>query len=323
LDGDTPLSVACYEERVDVVDYLVRCCGATVNVRGVRGDTPIHIAVSNCGLNVCEQLIAFGADVDATNDENETALHICARQGRLDVLPSLLCHAKRLDQVALYGNTPLKNLIENVDMADKLEMAVVMIKAGCDVYKSFDAIKSPSSSSPLDYLLRLPQSQRRIVDEQQQQHQHQHSTENDDHDEEMLVDFVYNELDEFMLIESSPATSAQHTQTHNNSHSISTKVSINGLVRLIECLIKAGYEPTESDVKRYKENFWTTNEQQLNNTEAKRRMDELILQGGARMPRLLTDLCRKKLRACLAKPIVSSLNLLSIPISLKSFICLE
>jgi ankyrin repeat protein len=296
MDGDTPLSVACYEERSEVIDYLLRC-GAIVNMRGIRGDTPIHVAVSNCDLGVCEQLVAFGANVDAINDENETALHICARQGRLDVLPTLLRYAKRLDQVAQYGNTPFKSLIENIDMTEKLEMALIMIKTGCDVNRSFNAV----DPSPLEYLLKLRHSQR-------------FDRSRESNDEEMLIEYVYNELDEFVLIESSPAA-----QTLAQSQSISTTVSIDTLIRLIECLIKAGYEPTERDVKHYKENFWTYDKEY--NKVAKCCMDQLIVQRC--MPRSLSDLCRIAIRSCLTRPIINSLNLLKIPISLKSFICLE
>ena len=160
IDGDTPLTVACYEEKPEVIKYLLER-GAQVNKPGVRGDSPLHIAVSNCNNSVVSELIRRGALVDALNMDNETPLHIATRQNSLAILESLCWRATQLNGLSNYGNTPFRNLLENLSNSGvKLGMAACLIRAGCDVRKSF--LQSVDSigvchfnSSPLECLFKF------------------------------------------------------------------------------------------------------------------------------------------------------------------------
>ena len=153
VDGDTPLTVACYEEKSAVIEYLVEK-GAWVNRQGIRGDTPIHIAVSNCSNQIVQMLIRRGADVDALNNERETPLHVAARRSRFEIIETLLRHSTQLDCVSSYQNTPFKNLLENLHV-EKLRMAIALVKYGCDVNKSFIDEKG-RNSSPLQLIFDMP-----------------------------------------------------------------------------------------------------------------------------------------------------------------------
>ena len=132
IDGDTPLSVACYEEKTHVITYLLNH-GATVNKHGIRGDTPLHIAVSNCTNHSVIELIEHGAQVDALNHHNETPLHIVTRQNRFEILRTLLTYATRLDICSYFNKrTPFKNLMDDIQI-DKLGMGIMLVRAGCNV----------------------------------------------------------------------------------------------------------------------------------------------------------------------------------------------
>lgn len=160
IDGDTPLAVACYENKSQVISYLLQH-GAQVNKKGIRGDTPLHIAVANCDNNVVSELILYGANPDAINNDNETPLHIVLKHNNLETLQSLLKVVRNLDECSYFGTkTPFKYLMENLSV-DKLRMGICLVKAGCDVNKGFSGEKieviyyNSVFDSPFSYIFKL------------------------------------------------------------------------------------------------------------------------------------------------------------------------
>lgn len=157
MDGDTPLSVACYENKPDIIELLIRH-QARVNTAGIRGDTPLHIAVSNCGDQVVERLIERGAHVDALNEDNETPLYVMAsRHSSYKKFQSLLRHAVNLDAESIKEHrTAFKVLIESKQI-EKLDVAACLILAGCDVNKSFHR-SALNTDTAFQHLLKIPRN---------------------------------------------------------------------------------------------------------------------------------------------------------------------
>jgi len=62
------------------------------NSGGHNGVTPLHCAAMEGHKDVAELLLAYKADVNATNNSNETPLHYAAMAGRMDVAELLLAH---------------------------------------------------------------------------------------------------------------------------------------------------------------------------------------------------------------------------------------
>lgn len=218
IDGDTPLSVACYENKTKVVEYLLNK-GGLVNKKGIRGDTPLHIAVANCSNHVCILLLDHGADPDSTNNDQETPLHIAIRHGHKDILETLLKKSKNLDQASIYGGrTAFKCLIENLSV-DKIKMAIDIIRAGCDVNKGFSGVKEDRGydifvESPFEYIFKLTKNKFRFA--------HQIN--------------LFGNLD-------------------SKNESGLSQIGIKQMVILVSMLIKSGYKLNKNDMSLY-ESSW-------------------------------------------------------------------
>lgn len=287
IDGDTPLAVACYEEKTKVISYLLNN-GSQVNKKGIRGDSPLHIAVANCNNNVVVELLEHGANPDALNNENETPLHIVIRHNRCEILQTLLSVCKSLDQCSLFGNrTAFKYLIENLTV-DKIKMALLLIKAGCDVNKSFSGTTINTENirlvflhshfdSPFEFIFRLSKSKFKF----------------------------YQQMSYF----GAPSQN-QEDQLSN--------AAIGLLVNLVVLVIEAGYRISLADYKLFQDS-WLFNHLATNDLNTFNYVNSIFL-SCLNGPNSLANLCRIRIRSILNKPIETSISMLNIPKQLKSFI---
>ena len=301
LDGDTPLSVACYEDKNQVIRFLLQNDACRVNTRGIRGDTPLHIAVSNCSNDIVQMLIEKGADVDAVNNENETPLHIAARHSRIDTIQTLLRHAKRLDVVSKYKMTAYKNLVVSLQ-AEKIMMAVSLMKAGCDTSLSFNDQEQLAQDHGADELRH--QSTSMIPSSEVSPFEH-------------IMKFcdetchqIARHLDPLnALIWESLKPAIQSGQPDLNRVLAAT-------VNAIQLLIKSGYKPTQLDKDRYLESHFRSS---FRSSNLGNRLEKL-LGVKSNSPARLVDICRLEIRRRVHKPLSSSISQLEIPRHLQSFL---
>lgn len=80
--GDTPLIQACYHGNLQVVDDLIHH-GANVNVKDKSGLTPLITAVWQCHTEVVLSLLAAGADPNAHDNSGSTVLMYAQKQLRI------------------------------------------------------------------------------------------------------------------------------------------------------------------------------------------------------------------------------------------------
>jgi ankyrin repeat protein len=66
--GNSPLSAATYQQRLDVVRLLIER-GADVNQGDNAGFTPLHLAAANGYLEIARRLLDAGADANARTGE--------------------------------------------------------------------------------------------------------------------------------------------------------------------------------------------------------------------------------------------------------------
>lgn len=66
------------------------------------------------------------------NHDNETPLHIAARQSRVEIINELLDKSLMINTQSLIGHTPFRSVIEYLSIA-KIDAAIQMIRMGCDV----------------------------------------------------------------------------------------------------------------------------------------------------------------------------------------------
>ena len=86
----TALWIACHRGEVDAINVLLNA-RANPNIVSPEGNTCLHHAVHRrCCKEIFQALIDHGVDVNATNNDNETALLMASRQGTLAAMNALL-----------------------------------------------------------------------------------------------------------------------------------------------------------------------------------------------------------------------------------------
>lgn len=110
--GETPLLVAAAEGQTDIVEMLIRS-GAGVNRKAVgdeedegAGWTALMVAAMGDHEEVVRQLLAAGADPEATNDAGETALDIARSRDSMKALRLLEVASLEPTRDAGMGETP-------------------------------------------------------------------------------------------------------------------------------------------------------------------------------------------------------------------------
>ena len=300
-EGDTPLSVACYENKPDVIALLLEQPHVSVNTHGVRGDTPLHIAVSNCSLSVVVRLLRRGARVDALNHDNETPLHIATRQENAQVVDALLAFATRhtLDTISSNGGgsggaTAFRSLVSPVLHICKMDMAASMIRHGCDVSKSFEKL-----SSPLGALVeQVSRKQLKFFRAIQKQHRQQ-----------------------------------PHLRTHRfflrQRHPLlyQKKPLFAHYIRLVELVLASGsYRPTHEDYAKFvHSSLYRYMGATPTLLACRARLVELVRERGLCSPAPLVHLCRTRVRSLLVavKPLHAAIDTLHIPQTLKAYLRLD
>ncbi len=107
VNGNTPLHMAvAYNKRTDVAEYLL-ANKADVNATNNNSQTPLHIAAL-WGLQPMEQLLLnHGADVNTRDKNGETPLLSAARNGKLNAVKLMLANKAEITVKDNNGNTPL------------------------------------------------------------------------------------------------------------------------------------------------------------------------------------------------------------------------
>ena len=89
--GATPLIAACQSLSDDCVDMLISC-GADANICCKDGRSPLlHVAEEgDSAAHLVPKLIEAGADVHATTEDGEGAMHLAVRDGSTKIIEALL-----------------------------------------------------------------------------------------------------------------------------------------------------------------------------------------------------------------------------------------
>ena len=103
--GQTPLCVACVNDHLDVVRYLVEQ-GADIEKCNHTGP-PIIWASSRGCLEVTRYLLEQGANRDKADDLGKTPLHFAAIHGHLEIAKLLMVYGADLNATDIYGLLPI------------------------------------------------------------------------------------------------------------------------------------------------------------------------------------------------------------------------
>ncbi|XP_052389010.1 serine/threonine-protein phosphatase 6 regulatory ankyrin repeat subunit B-like isoform X1 [Carassius gibelio] len=107
-DGQTALHIAVENCKSEVVQMLLGF-GANVQLRGGKArETPLHIAARvKEGEQVAEMLLKSGADVNAEQENGESAMHVAARHGALQMIRALIQEGGDVTWKSKVGENPL------------------------------------------------------------------------------------------------------------------------------------------------------------------------------------------------------------------------
>ena len=110
--GFTPLHHACEKGVLAVVEAFK----SQLEVEDIREiqtsdteNTPLHIACmsGDSSLDIVKYLIEQNTNVDATNQNGENPIHICASKGFMQLTQELLKRGANVDVQDTWGRTPL------------------------------------------------------------------------------------------------------------------------------------------------------------------------------------------------------------------------
>ncbi|XP_066998891.2 uncharacterized protein [Anabrus simplex] len=110
LKGSTPLHGAVDGENAAIVLYLLKC-GANPSASDSNGITPLHKAVKNRSLKVLKLLLKYGALTTAIDNLGDTPLHKVAILGNPDAVKPLICYGSPISALNKDGNTALHEAV--------------------------------------------------------------------------------------------------------------------------------------------------------------------------------------------------------------------
>jgi ankyrin repeat protein len=94
--GNTPLHIAAWHGKLDVVKYLVDNCNGNVEAGDKYGRTPLHFACWNGTINVVKYLIEdCGASIDTATRFGFRAIHYAVYGNNISIVRYLMTNAKR------------------------------------------------------------------------------------------------------------------------------------------------------------------------------------------------------------------------------------
>jgi len=136
---DDGLLVAAAYQSAAQVEELIRF-GANVDARNEKKETPLMLAASRPtsddeGPAICKILLEHGADVDAQDIKRETALHMACGKENLPVIKILLKSDPDLDIRNKQGQTPLTQPLRALRRGKQaVKVVKVLIAAGADLW---------------------------------------------------------------------------------------------------------------------------------------------------------------------------------------------
>ncbi|XP_064646401.1 serine/threonine-protein phosphatase 6 regulatory ankyrin repeat subunit B-like [Lineus longissimus] len=129
-NGLNVMHMASQSSNTDLVDYLVNSLGLDVNCRTGDNRTPLLFSSLKGNLDMFKHLISLGADVNATDKNGLSVMHMASRSSNTDLVDYLV-NSLRLDVNCRAGDDSTPLLISS--SKGNLDMFKHLISLGADV----------------------------------------------------------------------------------------------------------------------------------------------------------------------------------------------
>ncbi|XP_014650827.1 PREDICTED: 26S proteasome non-ATPase regulatory subunit 10 isoform X2 [Ceratotherium simum simum] len=148
-DSRTALHWACSAGHTEIVEFLLQL-GVPVNDKDDAGWSPLHIAASagrdeivkallGKGAQIAVMLLEGGANPDAKDHYEATAMHRAAAKGNLKMIHILLYYKASTNIQDTEGNTPLHLACDE----ERVEEAKLLVSQGASIYIENKEEKTP------------------------------------------------------------------------------------------------------------------------------------------------------------------------------------
>ncbi|GAA6108317.1 E3 ubiquitin-protein ligase MIB2 isoform X2 [Tachysurus ichikawai] len=138
-DGFSALHLAALNNHYEVAETLIKEGRCDVNIRNNRGQTPLQLAVTQGHMQVVELLVIEGANVNAEDEEGDTAMHTALSRQQLT---TMLSSAER-DASNLYSRLSGSGLLGNTELNVGAAIACFLAQEGADINYANHKGKSP------------------------------------------------------------------------------------------------------------------------------------------------------------------------------------
>ncbi len=119
---------AVFLANVQRVSAMLRVNAKLVQERYARGDTALHHTTRNGDLEIVEQLVSSGADVNATSDHGHFPLYCAAGHGHVETTRYLIEHGADLQAKLSDGKTVVEWLKQFADHDRRLKSCLDVLE---------------------------------------------------------------------------------------------------------------------------------------------------------------------------------------------------
>jgi hypothetical protein len=141
------------EDNIKNIKNLIGS-GADVNAQNQNGNTALHLAVYNNNEETAKSLIEFGADVNAQNQNGNTALHLAVYNNNKETAKSLIEFGADVNAQNQNGDTALHLAVYNNN--EETAKALISDKANTSIENKF-------GQNPLNYALANKQNALAVI----------------------------------------------------------------------------------------------------------------------------------------------------------------
>ncbi|XP_072888522.1 E3 ubiquitin-protein ligase MIB2 isoform X3 [Hemitrygon akajei] len=138
-DGFAALHLAALNNHKDVAEVLIKEGRCEINIRNNRNQTPLQLSVTQGHTGIIQLLVAEGCDVNAEDEDGDTALHVAL--GRQQLANRLA--ARESDTSSLLANLQASGLLGSTDLTVGTAIACFLAQEGADTNYTNHKGKTP------------------------------------------------------------------------------------------------------------------------------------------------------------------------------------